>query len=164
MKQDVTENPPTLSERQLRAVLLLTATRTFTEVAERFGISRKTISLWLNDPAFREDYERQWDETAVLSTAEIQVLMLKSFVALAERLVSEGPRRPVPARRGLAPIVPVMTDAEIEREAHKRLIQLLTDAKNVCNGAGHAKHRTVSRPREHWSEIPSFRLNRTPDP
>ena len=161
MKQDVTENPPTLSERQTRAILLLTATRTFTEIAERFGISRKTISLWLNDPAFREDYERQWDETSALPTAEIQVLMLKSFVALAERLVSEGPGAHARASRTVTISDLKKAHDERERKAHKRLIQLLTDTKNVRNPSDHAKHRTVSPPRNHTSETPSYPHLRT---
>ena len=160
MLQDVTEDSSELSERQLRAVPYLSAAMIFTEAAENLGVSRETMSLWFNDPTVRDVYERQWDEAAEISIDEIRVLMLKSFIALAERLVSDGPRRPVRVLpRRDSPSDPLMTDAEdaeIEREAHKRLIQLISDAKNDCNRSGHAKHRTVSRPRNHTSETPSY--------
>ena len=156
MLQDVTEDSSELSERQLRAVPYLSAAMIFTEAAENLGVSRETMSLWFNDPTVRDVYERQWDEAAEISIDEIRVLMLKSFIALAERLVSDGSRRPTPAFRYVTVSDLERADDEREREAHKRLIQLISDAKNDCNRSGHAKHRTVSRPRNHTSETPSY--------
>ena len=154
--QNVTENPPALSDRQLRAVPYLSAALIFTDAAENLGVSRETMSLWFKDPAIRDVYEQQWDEAAEISTDEIRVLMLKSFIALAERLVSDGPRRPAPAFRYVTVSDLETADDEREREARKRLMQLVSDVKNDSNRSGHAKHRTVSRPRNHTRETPSY--------
>ena len=159
--QNVTENPPALSDRQLRAVPYLSAALIFTDAAENLGVSRETMSLWFKDPDIRDVYEQQWDEAAEISTDEIRVLMLKSFIALAERLVSDGPRRPAPAFRYVTVSDLETADDEREREARKRLMQLVSDVKNDSNGSGPARQSTVSRPRKHRSVIPAYPVHHT---
>ena len=66
MLQNVTEETSELSERQILALPYLTASNTHLESAESAGISRMTLYRWLNDPAFRQAYERQREETAAL--------------------------------------------------------------------------------------------------
>ncbi|MDE2718607.1 MAG: hypothetical protein OXI33_16570 [Chloroflexota bacterium] len=161
MSHDVPQDPLTLSESQLRAVPYLSAARIFTEAAEDLGMSRETISHWLNDHAFRDVCEQQWDRTAAISTAEIKVLILKTIVSLAERLLSDGPQMPTDTFRLVT--VPDLPRAreEREREAHIRFQKLIADFKNRDNCASSAEHRNISRPRNPSSEATPYLVLRS---
>ena len=99
MSEDVRQNSVTLSDRQVHALPFMTSSRTFAEAAEKAGISPRTIHRWMNDPAFREEYQRQRDEAGSIARAAIRGLMLEAVSVLAERLSSEDPQERVRAAK-----------------------------------------------------------------
>ena len=129
MTQDVTEESPELTDRQLLALPYLTASKTHTEAAESAGISRMTLHRWLNEPAFREAYERQREEAAALATTEIRALMLKAAVVLAERLDSDDPEERARASRDVMTYGLKVADAEANRKVVERLNRLISNAE-----------------------------------
>ena len=129
MVRNVTEKPSDLSERQLLALPYLTASKSHTEAAENAGISRMTLHRWLNEPAFREAYERQREEAAALATTEIRALMLKAAVLLAERLESDDPEERARASRDVMDYGLKLGDIEKNRKVVERLDRFLATAE-----------------------------------
>lgn len=134
MLQNVAKNQTELSDRQLLALPYLTASRTFTEAAENAGVSRETVRRWMNDPAFRQEYERQRDEAFALAAAEIKALMLKAAVVFAERLESDDPEERARASRDVmtygAKVVDIKlktSDAEENRKIADRLKRIMAE-------------------------------------
>lgn len=99
MSGDVRQNSSMLSNNQIHALPYMTSSRTFAEAAEKAGISPRTIHRWMNDPAFREEYERQRDEAAAIARAALRALMLDAVAVLAERLDNEDPQERVRAAK-----------------------------------------------------------------
>ena len=99
MSQDVPQNSITLSDSQVHALPFMTSSRTFSQAAEKAGISRRTIHRWMNDPAFREEYQRQRDEAGAIARAAIRGLMLDAVSVIAERLDSDDPKERVHAAK-----------------------------------------------------------------
>ena len=64
MQQNATLSEKDLSERQVIAIPHLVSSKTASETAELVGVNRKTIYRWLDDPAFRDAYDRQRDAVA----------------------------------------------------------------------------------------------------
>lgn len=122
MSHDVPQDPPTLS----KAVPLLTAARAFTDIAQSLGVTRGTISRWLDDPDFARACERRWDEIAPISTAEIESFMLRSFITLFELVEFAAPQESARAFR----TDPERVDEERQREARKRFLKPIADAQN----------------------------------
>ena len=129
MKRNVTEDSGELSDRQLLALPYLTVSKTHTEAAQSAGISRMTLHRWLNDPAFREAYERQREEAAALATSEIRALMLKAAVVLAERLESDDPEERARASRDVMTYGLKVADAEGNRQVVERLNRLISNVE-----------------------------------
>ena len=129
MSHDVPQEPTALSQRQLLAIPYLTASPTFTEAAEKLGVSRKTIYRWLNDPDFRQAYERQREETAALATSEIRSLMLKAAVVLAERLESDDPEERARASRDVMTYGLKVADSEANRRVVERLNRIISNVE-----------------------------------
>ena len=129
MSHDVPQESTALSERQQLAIPYLTASSTFTEAAEKLGVSRRTIHRWLTEPAFRKAYERQREETAALATAEIRALMLKAAVALSQNLESDDPNVRARASRDVMAYGFKLSDAEKNRKVIERLNRFLATAE-----------------------------------
>ena len=145
MKQNVTGKSSELSDRQLLALPYLTTSKSQTEAAESAGISRMTLHRWLNEPAFRETYQRQREEAAALATTEIRALMLKAAVVLAERLDSDNPEERARASRDVMTYGLKVADAEANRKAVERLNRLISNVEKEDDY--HARHPDVPRTR-----------------
>ena len=64
MSQNATNSEKELSERQVIAIPHLVSAKSVSEAAELVGVNRKTIYRWMDDPTFREEYDRQRDAVA----------------------------------------------------------------------------------------------------
>ena len=74
------------------AIPHLVSSKTASEAAELVGVNRKTIYRWLDDPAFRDEYDRQRDAVANFARSSMRALMLKALSIQAERLDSDDPK------------------------------------------------------------------------
>ena len=92
MSQDVTNSEKELSERQVLAIPHLVSAKSVSETAELIGVNRRTVYRWMDDPAFREEYDRQRDAVAGFARSGMRTLMLKALSVQAERFDSDDPR------------------------------------------------------------------------
>ena len=92
MRQNATHSKKKLSNKQLRAIPQLVSSKSVSEAAELAGVGRQTIHRWMNDPAFKEEYERQRDEMARYARSGMRALMYKALTVQAERLDSDDPK------------------------------------------------------------------------
>ena len=99
MSPNVPRNSTGLSDSQIRALPFMTSSRTFSEAAEKAGIPRRTIHRWMNEPDFREEYQRQCDEAGGIARAAIRGLMTEAVSVFAERLDSDDPKERVLAAK-----------------------------------------------------------------
>ena len=86
MRQNETPNSDGLTERQALALPFLVSTASLREGAKFANIGRATLHRWMHDDAFREKLQHMRGEAANLAHAELQGLMLKSVLVLAEAL------------------------------------------------------------------------------
>ena len=92
MQQDATNSEKELSERQELAIPHLVSAKSASETAELIGVNRTTIYRWMDDPTFREEYDRQRDAVADFARSSMRTLMLKALSVQAERLDSDDPK------------------------------------------------------------------------
>ena len=74
------------------AIPHLVSSKTASETAELVGVNRKTIYRWMDDPAFRDEYDRQRDAVAKYARYSMRALLLKALSIQAERLDSDDPK------------------------------------------------------------------------
>ncbi len=92
MSQDVTNSEKELSERQELAIPHLVSAKSASETAKLVGVDRRTIYRWMDDPTFREEYDRQRDAVATFARDGMRTLMLKALSVQAERFDSDDPK------------------------------------------------------------------------
>ena len=92
MPQDVTNSEKELSERQELAIPHLVSAKSASETADLVGVNRRTVYRWMDDPTFREEYDRQRDAVANFARSSMRALMLKALSIQAERLDSDDPK------------------------------------------------------------------------
>ncbi len=92
MSQDVTNSEKELSEKQVLAIPHLVSAKSVSETAELVGVTRRTVYRWMDDPTFREEYDRQRDAVASFARSGMRALMLKALVIQAERFDSNNAR------------------------------------------------------------------------
>ena len=101
MRQNATHSKKKLSNKQLRAIPQLVSSKSVSEAAELAGVGRQTIHRWMNDPAFKEEYERQRDEVARYARSGMRTLMYKALTIQAERLDSDDPKERAQASKAI---------------------------------------------------------------
>ena len=99
MQQDATNSEKELSEKQVLAIPHLVSANSASETADLIGVNRTTIYRWMDDPTFREEYDRQRDAVAKFARTGMRALMLKALTIQAERLDSDDPRERARAAR-----------------------------------------------------------------
>ena len=75
-----------LSRRQRSALPVIAASPTIRHAARAIEINERTLYRWLEDEDFRHELARQREEAANLARQELQGLMLRSVVVLAEAM------------------------------------------------------------------------------
>ncbi len=101
MQHHATNSEKELSEKQVLAIPHLVSAKSFGETAELVGVNRTTIYRWMDDPTFREEYDRQRDAVASFARASMRSLMLKALSVQAERLDSDDPRERARAAKAI---------------------------------------------------------------
>ena len=101
MRQNATHSKKKLSNKQLRAIPQLVSSKSVSGAAELAGVGRQTIHRWMNDPAFKEEYERQRDEVARYARSGMRTLMYKALTIQAERLDSDDPKERAQASKAI---------------------------------------------------------------
>ena len=101
MRQNATHSKKKLSNKQLRTIPQLVSSKSVSEAAELAGVGRQTIHRWMNDPAFKEEYERQRDEVARYARSGMRTLMYKALTIQAERLDSDDPKERAQASKAI---------------------------------------------------------------
>ena len=125
MSEDVRQNSIMLSDNQIHALPYMTSSRTFGEAAEKAGISPRTINRWMNDPAFREEYQRQRDEAGAIARAALRALMLDAVAVLAERLDAEDPKERVRAAKTILAFDTKTAAVDSNRKVVNRLNRII---------------------------------------
>ncbi len=92
MQHHATNSEKDLSEKQVLAIPHLVSAKSVSETADLIGVNRKTIYRWMDDPTFREEYDRQRDAIANFARDGMRTLMLKALAVQAERLDSDDPK------------------------------------------------------------------------
>lgn len=86
MEQNGTQESTQLTDRQLVALPYIVASASLSEGAHLANIGRTTLYRWMDDPEFRASLERLRSQAADLARTELQGLMLKAILALAEAM------------------------------------------------------------------------------
>ena len=129
MERNVTENSSELTDRQLLALPYLTVSKSQSEAVENAGISRTTLHRWMNEPGFREAYERQRNQAYALATTEFKALLLKAAVVMAERMESDDPEERARASRDLMRYGSKVADSEANRQVVERLNRIISNVE-----------------------------------
>ena len=101
MSQDVINSEKELSERQVLAIPHLVSAKSASETAELVGVTRRTVYRWMDDPTFREEYDRQRDAVAGYARSGMRTLMLKALSVQAERFDSDDPKERARAAKAI---------------------------------------------------------------
>ena len=80
-----------LSPRQAAALPYIASESTLTRGAEAAQITRRTLTRWMNEPAFRAELERIRNNIADLAYSELEALTLKSVFRIAQLMDSDDP-------------------------------------------------------------------------
>ena len=80
-----------LTDRQLVALPYVAAAPTLADGARHASIARSTLHRWMEDAQFRRALENARAEAADLARTELQGLMLKAVLVLAESLEHPKP-------------------------------------------------------------------------
>jgi HEAT repeat protein len=107
----------------------LVASPSVSEGARLADIGRATLYRWLRDGAFAEELERQRARAADIARSELQGLMLKSILVLAEALEDPSPAVRLRAARSTLHIGLRALDLKDVRERLDRLDNILSIKK-----------------------------------
>ncbi len=129
-KTAITKKPIDLTPRQIAALPYLVASPSLSDGARFADIGRATLYRWLSDGAFAEELERQRARAADLARAELQGLMLKSILVLAEALEDPNPAIRLRAARSTLYVGLKTHDLKDVRERLDRLDNVLLIKKN----------------------------------
>ncbi len=86
-----TERTIALRPRQAAALPYVASESTLTRGAQAAQITRRTLTRWMNEPAFRAELERIRNNIADLAYSELEALALKSVIRIAQLLDSDDP-------------------------------------------------------------------------
>ena len=91
MRQNETSSTTNLSDKQITALPYLVASPTLSRASELASIGRATLYRWMQDQEFRATLDRLRSQAADLALSELQGLMLKGIVVLAEAMEDANP-------------------------------------------------------------------------
>ncbi len=82
----------TLTDRQVKFLPVLLASPTYTQACEVGQVSRDTLYLWLKQPAFKAELDRQRDELVAQGFALLSQSVTQAIEVLAG-LLNDGDKR-----------------------------------------------------------------------
>ena len=118
---DDTTESTSLTPRQLATLPYLIASPSVSEAAALAKIGRKTLCRWMADPEFRHKLERMRAEAADLARTELNGLMLKGIVVLANAMDDPDPVIRLRAARDTVNLALKAIDVKEMREAIDRV-------------------------------------------
>ena len=80
-----------LRPRQAAALPYVASEHTLTRGAQAAQITRRTLTRWMNEPAFRAELERIRNNIADLAYSELEALTLTSVIRIEQLLDSDDP-------------------------------------------------------------------------
>ena len=121
MERNETDHTPhglDLTDRQVVALPYVAAAPTLAEGARLASIARSTLHRWMEDAQFRRALENARAEAADLARTELQGLMLKAVLVLAESL--DHPKPEVRLRAASSAMTLGLKVVDV-KELHQRL-------------------------------------------
>ena len=121
MRQNETRKSPNLTKKQLQALPYLVASPIKADAAKMAEVSRATLYRWMEDPEFREEYERLGEAANAVVRTEMNGLMLK-----AAAVFSQGMDEHFNESRLRAAQAMFEARDKLNRDTHdKRLVELM---------------------------------------
>ena len=130
MQHHATNSENELSEKQVLAIPHLVSAKSVSETAELIGVNRTTIYRWMDDPTFREEYDRQRDAVAGFARAGMRTLMLKALSVQAERFDSDDPKERARAAKEIMDYDAKTAHKHESQKLLNRLHSLIYSTKN----------------------------------
>ena len=127
MRQNETAVAKRLTPRQMLALPYLACAPSLAAGARTAHIGRATLNRWMNDEEFRRQLKRSREQAAELAHIELQGLMLKSVLILADALDDDDPIARVRAARTT---LSVALKAETSQHLQQRL-DVLEEALSI---------------------------------
>jgi hypothetical protein len=122
MRQNETRKAANLTKKQLQALPYLVASPTMADAAKIAEVSRATLYRWMEDPEFREEYERLGEAANAVVRTEMNGLMLK-----AAAVFSQGMDESFNESRLRAAQAMMEARDKLNRDFHdKRLVDLMS--------------------------------------
>ena len=119
--READDDTPGLTDNQVAALPYLVASPTLAEGARLADIGRTTLYRWMNDDGFRTTLEQLRSEAADLAHNELQGLMLKGALVLAEAMEDASPHVRVRAAHAALSIGLKAVDLKELRQRLERL-------------------------------------------
>ena len=122
MRQNETRKAANLTKKQLQALPYLVASPTMADAAKIAEVPRATLYRWMEDPEFREEYERLGEAANAVVRTEMNGLMLK-----AAAVFSQGMDESFNESRLRAAQAMMEARDKLNRDFHdKRLVDLMS--------------------------------------
>ena len=119
MSQNVPpERTIALSPRQTAALPYVASEPTLTRGAQAAQITRRTLTRWMNEPAFREELERIRNNIADFAYSELETLALKAAYRIAQLMDSDDPNV---AHRASKTALAMSISVRDQRETRRRM-------------------------------------------
>lgn len=112
-----------LSPRQTAALPYVASEPTLTRGAQAAQITRRTLTRWMNEPAFREELERIRNNIADFAYSELETLALKAAYRIAQLMDSDDPNV---AHRASKTALSLSITVRDQREMRRRMETLET--------------------------------------
>ena len=112
------ERTTALSPRQAAALPYVASEPTITRGAQAAQITRRTLTRWMNEPAFREELERIRNNIADFAYSELEALALKAAFRIAQLMDSDDPNV---AQRAAKTALAMSMSVRDQRETRRRM-------------------------------------------
>ena len=119
MSHNVSPEPTiALSPRQAAALPYVASEPTLTRGARAAQITRRTLTRWMNEPAFRAELERIRNNIADFAYSELEGLALKGVFRIAQLMDSDDPNV---AHRASKTALSLSMSVRDQRETRRRM-------------------------------------------
>lgn len=107
-----------LSPRQAAALPYVASESTITRGAQAAQITRRTLTRWMNEPAFRDELERIRNNIADFAFSQLEGLALKGTVRIEQLMDSDDPNV---AHRASKTALSMSLSVRDQRETRRRM-------------------------------------------
>ena len=107
-----------LSPRQAAALPYVASEPTLTRAAQAAQITRRTLTRWMNEPAFRTELEHIRNNIADFAYSELETLALKAAYRIAQLMDNDDPNV---AHRASKTALSLSMSVRDQRETRRRM-------------------------------------------